>query len=131
MINLCDGEEALGLVLEKHVVVGSETDAGTEDVLDALTLTGKSIDDRGARGDHGALEEIAEDGEDGGKALGLLHVLGLVGDTGHELGEDDEIGHERSSKKGVLAGVVDGDGVASTHEDLRGVLVHGTEESPT
>jgi len=124
LVVLCDREETLGLVLKKHVVVGSKADASTENVLDALTLASKSVDDRSATGDHGALEEVAEDGKDGSKALRLLHILGLVGDTSHELSEDDEIGHERSSKKGVLASVVDSDGVHATHEDLRGVLIH-------
>jgi len=123
---LCNREEALGLVLEEHVVVRSKTDASTKDVLNALTLTSKSIDDRGASGDHGALEKVAEDGEDGSETFRLGHVLGLVGDTGHELSHDDEIGHERSGKERILAGVVDGDGVDATHEDLRGVLIHST-----
>jgi len=120
------GEESASLVLKKHVVAWGETNASTEDVLNAFTLTGKGVDDRSAFRDLGALEEIREDGEDGGKALRLVHALCLVCDTGHELSEDDKVEHERGSKERVLAGVVDGDGVAATHEDLRSVLVHGT-----
>jgi len=123
---LCDGEEALCLVLEKHVVVGSKTDASTEDVLNAFTLTSKSVDHRSASGNHGALKEIAKDGKDGGKTFRLLHLLGLVGNTSHKLSKNDKISHERSSKKRILASVMNSDGVHTTHEDLRGVLIHST-----
>lgn len=120
------GEESTSLVLKKHVVAWCETNASTEDVLDAFTLTGKSVDDGSAFRDLGALEEIREDREDGGKAFRLVHALCLISDTGHELSEDDKVDHERSSKEGILASVVDCNGVATTHEDLRGVLIHGT-----
>lgn len=37
------------LVLQSHVVLRLETNAGTEDVGEASALLGKSIDDRSAR----------------------------------------------------------------------------------
>jgi len=120
------GEESASLVLKEHVVARSETNASTEDVLNAFTLTSKGINDRSAFRDFRALEEVREDGEDSGKAFRLVHALCLVGDTSHELSEDDKVEHERSSKKRVLAGVVDSNGVATTHKDLRSVLVHST-----
>jgi len=123
---LCNWEEALGLVFKKHIVVRCETNASTKDVLDAFTLTSKSVDNRSASGNHGALEKVAEDGKDGSKTFRLLHFLSLVRDTGHELSQDNEIGHERSSKKRIFASVVDGNGVDTAHEDLRSVLIHST-----
>ena len=46
-------------------------------------------------------------------------------DPGAELGEEDEVEDDGRGEERVLAGVVQHDGVLPSHEDLRGVLVHG------
>jgi hypothetical protein len=38
------------LVLEGHIILGLQTNAGTEDIRQGSALLGKSIDDRSARG---------------------------------------------------------------------------------
>ena len=50
----------------------------------------------------------------------------LVGNSAHELSEDDQIVDDGGSKEGVFACVVEDNGVVATHEDLGCVLVHGT-----
>lgn len=52
------------------------------------------------------------------------HLLKL--DASDELGEDDEIQDDGRRQQGVFARVVHDDGVAAAHEDLAGVLIHGT-----
>lgn len=116
----------LGLSLEQHVVLGRETNTGTEDVLHGSALLGEGVDDLGTVGDHGGLEHVGEDGEDRVEGGILGHVLGLVLNTSHELGQDDQIQDQGRGQERVLAGVVHRDGVATTHEDLRDVLVQGT-----
>jgi len=70
-------------------------------------------------GDWG-LEEERKVREDGAEFLVVdLH-------SGEELSEDDHVVHERGGEEGVLADVVGGDRVGTVHEDLGGVLVHGS-----
>jgi len=123
---LSNREETFGLVLKKHVVVRSKTNASTKNVLNTFTLTCKSIDNRSTSRNHRTFKKVAKDRKDGSETFRLLHFLGLVSDTSHELSKDDKIGHERSSKKGILTSVVDSDGVDTTHEDFGSVLIHST-----
>ena len=43
-----------------------------------------------------------------------------------DLCHDDQVKDNRGSKKRILTSVVQYDSVGTAHEDLRGVLVHGT-----
>lgn len=43
-----------------------------------------------------------------------------------QLSEDDQVEYDGGSKEGVFTGIVEDDSVVATHEDLGGVLVHGT-----
>lgn len=106
------------------MVLSGETDAGTEQVLDGGALTVEGVDDGGSVGDEGSLEEVGEDGQDGVEVVKVGHLGGLVLDTLHQLSEDDEIEDEGGGKKGVLAGVVHGDGVGTAQEDGGDVLIH-------
>jgi len=74
-------------------------------------------------GDHRGLQHVRENRQDRVEGAKLGHVLGLVLNAGHQLGEDDKIQDQRRGKERVLAGVVHRDGVAAAHEDLRDVLV--------
>jgi len=88
-------------------------------------LTEESVDDGGTLGDLRSLEEEREDRQDGVEVFEVLRVLGLVLDTLHEFGQDDEIQHERSSQEGIFADVDEGDGVVTTHEDAGSVFIEG------
>lgn len=114
------------LVLQEHVGVDGETDARLENVFDACALLEESVDDGGAWWDHGGLEHVAEDGEDGVELLEGLAGGWLHRDTFAQFGEDDEVEDEWGGEKRVFAGVVHGDGVVSSEEDLAGVLVEGS-----
>jgi len=118
-------ELALSALLEEHVVLRLETHASAEDVLEGGTLAEESVDDRGASGDQGSLEEVREEGEDGAHRLELVHVLATVLDALHELSEDDEVEHDGGSEQAVLARVVEGNRVRAAHENLADVLVEG------
>ena len=117
---------SLELGLEQHLVLGRKTDASAEDVLHGRALLGQGVDDLGADGDKGSLEHVGQDGEDRVEGSVLGHVLSLVLDTGHELGQDDQVQDQGRGQEGILAGVVHGDGVASVHENLGNVLIQST-----
>ena len=89
-------------------------------------MTEKSVYNRGTGGDKRSLQHEGEQRHNGVEAFEFLHLaLDAVLDTTRELSNEDQIEHNGSSQKGILAGVVDDKGVLSTHENLGGVLVHG------
>lgn len=92
-------------MLESHVRLGLKTDAGTKDVGQGSALLGESVDNGGARGSHGSLEHVAEDAENAVEVLVLAVARGLPLDTGHHLGNQDEINDERRSQERILADV--------------------------
>ncbi len=114
------------LVLEEHVALGLEADAGPEEVDDAGALLAEAVDDGGADGDGGGLGEVGEDREDGVELLEALAALVGEGDTLAHLSDEAEIDHERGGEEGVLADVVHADGVETVAEDLGGVLIDGS-----
>jgi hypothetical protein len=98
------------LVLQRHVVLWLETDAGAEDVGQSTSLLSKSIDDWGSRRSQWSLEHVAEDREHAvevSEVLGGSAVsgVGLPLDAGHHLSNQDEIDDQRGCKQGVLADV--------------------------
>jgi hypothetical protein len=112
------------LVLKSHVRLRLETNAGTEDVGQGTTLLSEGVDNRGSVRHERGLEHVRQDAENRVEAL-VLATLGLPGDAGHELGDEDEIDDERGGEEGVLAHVEEGDGLVAAHEDLGVVLVEG------
>lgn len=117
-------------MLEGHVRLNIETNAGTEDVGKGGSLLGQGIDDWGSRWGQWGLEHVGEDGQDWVELLVLLGGSGtsmsLPGDTGHHLSNNGQIQDERRGKEGVLADVGHGDGLVSSEEDLSVVLVEST-----
>lgn len=116
------------LVLQSHVRLGLETDAGAEDVGHGGALLGQRVDDGGAGGRERGLEHVAEDAEHAVEALVVGVGLGggargLPLDARHHLGQDDQVDDEGRGEQRVLADVEDGDGLVATHEDLGIVLV--------
>lgn len=93
--------------LEHHVVLRSQTDTGTEDVLHSVALLGKRVHNGSSRRNHGCLEQVAEDRQDRVEGRKRSHVARLISDASHELGDDGQVDDERRSKKRVLADVVD------------------------
>lgn len=117
-------------MLQSHVRLGLETDAGTEDVGHGGALLGQRVDDGGAGGRERGLEHVAEDAEHAVEALELGVGLGggargLPLDARHHLGQDDQVDDEGRGEQRVLAHVEDGDGLVAAHEDLGVVLVEG------
>jgi hypothetical protein len=133
-------------VLQSHVVLGLESDTGTEDVGEARTLLGESVDDRSALGNEGSLsqisiirqrwkyttylEHVAKNTEHAMKpsVLGItgLGAMGLPLHTCHDLSNKNEIDDQRSSKKRVLADVEQADRLVTVQEDLGIILVKRT-----
>ncbi len=110
-------------MLKCHVRLWLKTNTGTEDVSHGTALLSKSVDDRSTLWHHWGLEHVGQDAEYRVEALVLGRVVGLPGDTGHELGEDDEVDDEWGGKEGVLANIEQRDGLVAAHEDLGVVLV--------
>ena len=69
------------LVLEHHVVVGLQTDAGSEDVDDALSLLGQRVHHGRALGHLRSLQQVAEDGQHGVEVLEALAAVVRHRDT--------------------------------------------------
>ena len=98
------------LVLQSHIVLRLETDAGTEDVGESTSLLSKSVDDRSSRRGQWSFEHVAEDAE---HAMEVLEILGgstVVGgslplDASHHLSNENEIYDQWGCKKGVLADI--------------------------
>lgn len=137
-------------MLESHVRLGLETNACTEDVGQSGALLGKRVDDGSSGRGQGSLEHVAQNTEDAVEAL-VLGSGGTVGgsslplDTGHHLGNDDQINDQGRGEEGVLADVEHAisqvsitsqskahaginlrNGLVATHENLGIVLVQGT-----
>jgi len=93
-------------VLERHIRLGVQTNAGTEDVGDGSTLFGQGVNDRGTGRRQRCLEHVAEDAQHAVEALVLVRA-GLPLDARHHLGDEDEIDDERGGQEGVLADVED------------------------
>ena len=107
------------------MVDGRQSDACAEYVLDARALPEQGVDDGRSLGNQRRLAQEAQDGQHGVEALEVLRGGGAELDALAQLGDDDEVEHEGAGEQGVLAGVVDDDGVGATHHDLGRVLVHG------
>ena len=58
--------------------------------------------------------------------VGGVAGIALPGDASHHLSDQDQIDDQRGSKEGVLADVEQADGLVTTHEDFRIVLVQST-----
>jgi hypothetical protein len=119
------------LVLQSHVRLGLKTNTGTENVGQSSTLLGQSIDDRSARWSQGRLEHEAEDAENAVEVakillLGLASLVGAPLDTGHHLGDEDQVDNEWRGKQRVFADIEDADGLMAAHEDLGVILVEST-----
>lgn len=91
-------------MLERHVRLRLETNAGAEDVGQGSALLGQSVDDGRARRGHGGLEHVAKDAEDAVEVL-VVGAVGLPLDARHHLGKDHEVDDEGRSEEGVLADV--------------------------
>ena len=112
-------------MLEGHVRLGLEADAGAEDVGQGGALLGEGVDDGGAGGREGRLEHVAQDAEDAVEVL-VLGRGGAVGrgrlplDARHHLGDDDEVDDEGRGQEGIFADVEEaGEGLyhVSTERD--------------
>eukprot|EP00906_Rhabdomonas_costata_P037844 RCo053395 len=113
------------LALEQQVVLGGQPDEDPEKVLNARLLTGQRIDHRSALGHQRGLAKVAQNGQHAVELLPLPIAGGAERDSLHELREDGKVQDKRCSQETVLARVVEDKRVAATHEDLRGVLIHG------
>jgi hypothetical protein len=115
-------------VLESHVRLWLQSHAGTENVGERSTLLGQGVDDWSTRGSERCLEHVAQDAEDAvetSKVLASL-VTSLPLNTGHHLSDENEIDDQRRSQERVLADVEDANGLVTTQEDLRIVLIQST-----
>lgn len=115
------------LVLEGHLRLGLETNAGTEDVDQSRALLAQSVDNRGTRRSQGSLEHVAEHAQHAVEAL-VLGTLGvsLPADTGHHLSQHNQINDQGGGQQRILTDVEQADGLVATHEDLGVVLVQST-----
>lgn len=97
-------------VLQSHVVLRLETDAGTEDVDQRTSLLSKSVDDWSPWWSQRSFEHVAENTKHAVKVLEIFGRNTVVGsslplDTSHHLGNQDEINDQRGGKKGILADI--------------------------
>lgn len=108
------------LMLQQHVVLRGQAEAGTEDVLDAGALLEQGIDHWSPRRHQRSLQQIRQGGQHAVKgAQGVAgHRAGLEADAAEQLGEDDQIQDDGYGKQGVLAGVVYRYGVVTAQQDL-------------
>jgi hypothetical protein len=115
-------------VLESHVRLWLQSDAGTEDVGERSTLLGQGVDDWSTRRSEGCLEHVAQDAEDAVETSKVLAglVAGLPLNTSHHLSDENEIDNQRRSQERILADVEDADGLVTAQEDLRIVLIQST-----
>lgn len=99
------GRSLKQFVLERHVGLGLEADAGAEDVGQGAALLGQGVDDgRTGRG-HRRLEHVAEDAQDAVEALVVARGARPPLDARHHLGHDDQVDDQRRGQEGVLADV--------------------------
>jgi len=118
-------------VLESHVRLGLETNAGAEDVEQCRALLTKSIHDRRTGRSERGLQHVAQDAEDAMESRVLFGLgIALGGstplDTGHHLSNQDQIDDERRRQKGIFTDIEDADGLVTTHKDLSVVFVEST-----
>jgi hypothetical protein len=66
------------------------------------------------RRNHGSFQQVAQDREHRVERSIVRHLASLVGDAGHELGDDGQVDDERRGEERVFADVVDRDRVAAT-----------------
>lgn len=97
-------------MLEGHVRLGLETNAGAEDVGDGCALLGKSIDNRSSGGSQRSLEHVAQDAENTMEVLEIASVGAIGGgslplDTGHHFGYDNQVDDQGRGQQRVLANV--------------------------
>lgn len=115
------------LVLKGHLRLGLETNASTEDVDKSGALLAQGVDDRGTGRGQGSLEHVAENTQDAVEALVVFTLaVRLPADTGHHLGEHNQINDQGRGQKRVLTDVEQTDGLVATHEDLGVVLIQST-----
>ena len=110
-------------MFESHVRLGLKPNTCSENVGEGTALFCQGVDDRCARGSQWCLEHVAKNTQDTVEALVLCSLVRLPLYSRHQLGNDDEINDEWCSKQGILAHIEQADGLVSTHEDLRIVLV--------
>ena len=75
-------------MLQGHVILWLETNAGTEDVRQCTALLSQSVNNRRSRRSHGSFKHVAENAEDTVEVLEVLGSSTVVGvsfplDTGH------------------------------------------------
>lgn len=125
------------LVLQGHVALRLETDAGAEDVDQGGALLAEGVDDGGAGRRQGSLEHVAEDGQDAVEAAEVGCDLfarrgGLPLDASHHLGDEDEVDDEGGGQEGVLADIEEAEDVSSRSRraDMAGKLTRLSGDRP-
>ncbi len=83
-------------MLQSHIILWLETNAGLENVHQSTSLLSKSINDRSARGGQGCLKHEAEDAKYAVEILKILSGSTIAGmslplDTSHHLCDDNQI----------------------------------------
>lgn len=115
-------------MLESHVGFWLQADTGTEDVGQSSALFGERVDDRSAWRGEGSLQHVAENAQntmESRKVLGA-NLARLPLDTSHHLSDQDKINDQWRSQERILANIEDADGLVSTKENLRVVLIKST-----
>ena len=114
-------------MLKSHLRLRLETNTGTEDVDQSGALLAQGVDNRGTGRSQRGLEHVAENAQNAVEAL-VIGTLGvsLPADTGHHLGENNQINDQGRGQQRVLTDVEQADGLVATHEDLGVVLVQST-----
>lgn len=108
------------LVLQQHVVLRGQAEAGAEDVLNAGALLEQGVDHGGSGRHQRGLQQIRQGGQNAVKRTQRAagDRSGLEADAAEQLGEDNQVQDDRHSEQGVLAGVVHCNGVVAAQEDL-------------
>lgn len=113
-------------MLQSHIALRLEANAGAEDVSHSSALLSKGVDDRGARRSKRGLEHVAENAKHAVEPGILVLAVSPPLDTGHHLGNQDQINDQGRGQQRVLADVEDADGLVATAEDLGIILVQST-----
>ncbi len=92
----------LHFVFQQHVVLGSKTHAGPENVFNAASLPEEGIDHGGARGHQWSLAEETEDGEDRMEVLEVGVAVSAERDALAQLSEDHQVQDDGAGQKRVL-----------------------------
>jgi len=98
------------LVLKSHVGLWLKANAGTEDVGQGTALLSESVDNWSALWDKRSLKHVGEDAQNGVESLvvlggGTVIRVRLPGDTGHQLGDQNQIDDQWRGKERVLADI--------------------------